>query len=684
VWLSLLCKKSVIHVHSDAFAKDIQDLQCELKERDDADTRLNKRLILAEQARSRSDAKLQDHHIKIQDLIESKDQNELRYQNIESICALVPTMQKDLVRFSERLDERDGEICDPKRKNSKLFLVDQRSAGSDGGNPPEYSSLLQHLPAERPSGRHTEFNETKEGPFFMNDPVSSILLVDHSAKSLPGEREQDMLKHHVYEVIEEDDSPLITQLEELSLPQSQLSDAGEKLRAEREHPNPEELEEDDLVTCCSACLGPNEGPFTNKSVSLILPLNHSAENSPGEGRKQDEQEHHDSEEMEGDYGPFIVRGEDHFPPQSQLSDDGGNLCEEQKEQGHSNPEELREDDLVMPCSALPESNQGPVTHHSPCLCDHLTESLPDEKELERHNPEEIEADDHSNHGKLKEDGPAPRCPTILAMNNSPCSAPLPLIHPVGDLLGGEQELTAEESQEGGSAAARCPRQFQLLLQSHNIHRLIAQGPDNGPMAEHLTLGHGSSTPIPESIALWFSNHDFGVGGNHFLMNLSERNSELDSCEQLTKTVAIHLHAYGEKGFLPFLVTLQHQLQLLLATWKQRYRGFALIALWWSQLARLAVIINSKLVLSGITLLPPQPLLSKLRQSSEARVTACPEFTPTALSLTKHKVKFCVVLGLLFGGFLMLAWRRQEKTPEWSIGEGYEVAMDIYHDNVAFF
>lgn len=248
--LSLLCKKCVIHVDSDACAKHIQDLQCELKERDDADARLNKRLIFTEQACSRSDAKLQDHHITIQDLLESKDQSELRYQKIESICALMPTMQKDLVRFGERLDEQDGEIRHLKKKKSKLLVVDQRSTELDEGNPPEYSSLLQHLPAERPSGRHTEFDDTddtfqlpstempKEGPF-TNNPASSILLVDHSAKSSPKEREQHILKRHVYEVIEEDDSPLITKLEELSSPQSQLSGAGEILRAEREHPNPE-------------------------------------------------------------------------------------------------------------------------------------------------------------------------------------------------------------------------------------------------------------------------------------------------------------------------------------------------------------------------------------------------------------------------------------------------------------
>lgn len=95
--LSLLPEKCVIHVDLDACAKHIQDLECNLKERDDADARLNKRLILTEQACSRSDAKLQDHHVKIQDLLESKDRNERRYQDIESICALVPSMKKDLV-----------------------------------------------------------------------------------------------------------------------------------------------------------------------------------------------------------------------------------------------------------------------------------------------------------------------------------------------------------------------------------------------------------------------------------------------------------------------------------------------------------------------------------------------------------------------------------------------------------
>jgi len=281
--LSLLCKASVIHVHSDAFAKDIQDLQCKLKERDDADTRLNKHLILTERAHSRSDAKLQDHHIKIQDLIESKNQNELQYQKIESICALVPTMQKDLVRFGECLDEHDGEIhhlartstsaingsqeASSKKKNSKLFIVDHWSTELDEGNPPEYSSLLQPLPAARSTG---EFNEIfppsnteipKEGPF-MNNLASSILL-DHSdySASSPG------LKRHGYEVLKE-------------------------------------LEEDGLVSCCPA--GSNEGPFLNKSVSSILPLNHPAEILPGGGRDEDEQERHDSEGMKGDYGPFIM------------------------------------------------------------------------------------------------------------------------------------------------------------------------------------------------------------------------------------------------------------------------------------------------------------------------------------------------------------------------------------------
>ena len=164
------------------------------------------------------------------------------------------------------------------------------------------------------------------------------------------------------------------------------------------------------------------------------------------------------------------------------------------------------------------------------------------------------------------------------------------------------------------------------------------------------------------------------------MNLSERNSELD----VTKPVAIHLHAYSEKAFLPFLVTLQYQFEVLLATWKRRCQGIALVALWWSQLTCLAAIINSKLSISGMTLLQLKPLLLKLRQNLEARAAACLEFSPTVLSLTRHKVKFCVVLGLLFGGFLMLIWPRQENPPEWSIGEGYEVAMDIYHDNVAPF
>lgn len=386
---------------------------------------------------------------------------------------------------------------------------------------------------------------------------------------------------------------------------------------------------------------------------------------PGGGKEQDGQEYHDSEEMEGDYGPSIARGVDHFPPQSQLW----------------------EDDLVTPCSALPVSNKGPATHQSPCPPNHSTKSSPDEKELERHNPEEIEADNHSNPKKLKEDGPAPRCSTIPewnedpAMNNSPRSAPRPLIYPIGDSLGWEQKLTAEESQEGGSVA-RCPRQSQILVQSRNTHRLIAQGPDNSPMAEHLALGHDSSTPIPESIALWFINRapfpDFAVGGNRSLMNLSGRNLELDA----TKTAAIHLHAYGENAFLPFLVALQHQFEVLLATWKRRCQGIAIVALWWSQFkTRLAVVIKSKLSIPGITLLQLQPLLLKLRQSSEASAAACLEF---ALSLMAHKVKFCAVLGLLFGGFLMFAWPRQEKPPEWSIGEGYKVAMDIYRDNVAPF
>jgi len=299
------------------------------------------------------------------------------------------------------------------------------------------------------------------------------------------------------------------------------------------------------------------------------------------------------------------------------------LCEEQKEQ---DPEELREDDLVMPCSALLVSNEGPVTHI--CLFDHS-------------------------------DSPVLRCSTIPewnegpSMNNLPGSDPFLPIHPVGGLLSGEQELTAEESQEGGSGA-----------QSYNIHRLIVQGPDNGSTEfnKNLTLGHDSSTPILESIALWFSNQKFfrgiSVGGNNSLTNPSKKNSELD---ELTKTAAFHLHA---KAFLSFLVILQQQLGLLLPTWKRRYPGFALIALWWCQFARLAVIIK-KLVLSCIKLLQLQPLLF-------------------SLSLAKHKGKFCIVLGLLFVGFVLLAWPRQEKTPEWSIGEGYEIAMDIYHDNVPFF